>query len=85
MPDVRVILDGDNALSDVDPATLREGRFDRIMALEAGMSSGLPSVTIMVLMPDGTRVLAQTSARIFCIAARAIVARYPQIEDPSIP
>lgn len=85
MIDVRVILDGDDALSDVDPASLREGRLDRIMALDGGMSSGLPSVTIVVAMPDGTRVLAQTSGRIFCTTARAIAARYPQIEDPSVP
>lgn len=85
MVDVNLILDGDGALDDVDPATMREGRFERIIALDSGMNTGLPSVTIVILMPDGTRVIAQTSGRIFCVAGRAIAARFPDIGDPSIP
>jgi hypothetical protein len=49
--------------------------------LEGGMVSGSPSVMLAVPMPDGTVAIAQTSAKLFCTAARAIQAKYPTVLD----
>lgn len=55
---------------------------DMAMAvLESGMASGRPSVAIRVNLQDGQVVIAQTSARLFAAAARAIMARYPDLFD----
>jgi hypothetical protein len=51
----------------------------QIATLDGGMASGKPSVTIRVDLPDGKHVLAETSARVFCTAARAIMAKYPDL------
>lgn len=50
-----------------------------LLVLEAGMTSGKPSVTFRLELPDGKTVLFETSARIFCTAANAIQARYPDL------
>ena len=50
-----------------------------IAALESGMASGRPSVAIRVNLSDGSVVIAQTSARLFAAAARAMMARYPDL------
>lgn len=51
----------------------------QIAALDGGMESGRPSVTIRVDTPDGKYVLAETSARLFCTAAKMIMAKYPDL------
>lgn len=51
----------------------------RVGVLSAGMTSGLPSVMIRHDLPDGQVVLAETSARLFCAAAKMIMARYPKL------
>jgi len=50
-----------------------------ILVLDQGMSSGLPSVAIKADLPNGEVVVIQTSARLFCTHARAIMARYPSL------
>jgi hypothetical protein len=50
-----------------------------VTTLEEGMKSGRPSVAIRLTLPDGRAVIAETSARLFCSAARAIMARYPDL------
>ena len=45
----------------------------QICALEGGMASGKPSVCFRIDLPDGRTVLAQTSARLFVMAAAAII------------
>jgi hypothetical protein len=51
----------------------------KVATLDNGMQSGLPSVALRLELPDGTVVIAETSARLFCTAANAIQARYPQL------
>lgn len=51
----------------------------RVAVLDKGMASGQPSVGIRFDLPDGKVVIAQTSARLFVAAGRAIAARYPDL------
>ena len=50
-------------------------------ALDGGMASGKPSVCFRIDLPDGRTVLAETSARLFVMAAAAIVGRWPDVDD----
>ena len=51
----------------------------QVVALEGGMESGRPSIALRLDLPDGKSVIAETSARLFVSAARAIAARYPDL------
>jgi hypothetical protein len=51
----------------------------RVAVLDEGMQSGRPSVAIRLDLHDGTIIIAETSARLFCAAGRAIVAKYPDL------
>lgn len=53
----------------------------QVAVLDGGLSSGRPSVTIRIDLPGGQTVLAETSARLFCAAARGIMAKYPKLFD----
>jgi len=78
MPMIDLKLDGDAAFGDVP----REKMIDaseapwRIACLEGGMSSGRPSVALLIELPDGRVVVAQTSVRAFVAAGRAMAARF---------
>jgi hypothetical protein len=50
-----------------------------VAVLDGGMKSGRPSVAIRLDLPDGRTVVAETSARLFCVAARAIMAKHPEL------
>lgn len=52
-----------------------------IFVLDNGMRSGRPSVALTADLPDGRKFVIQTSARLFCTHARAIMARYPDLFD----
>lgn len=51
----------------------------RVAVLDRGMASGRPSVALRLDLVDGTVVIAETSARLFAMAGRAIVAKYPDL------
>jgi hypothetical protein len=53
----------------------------QLAVLDFGMTSGRPSMAIRLDLPDGSHVIAETSARLFAIAARLIMAKYPKLED----
>lgn len=53
----------------------------KMLALEGGMASGKPSVAIRLDLPDGRTVIAETSARLFVMAAAAIVGKWPDADD----
>lgn len=77
-------LDGDNAWPDLRANLdkiihITEGM--RACALDGGMASGKPSVCFRIDLPDGRIVLAETSARLFVMAAAAIVGRWPDVDD----
>lgn len=96
MPAMNIILDGDNAWPDLNlnnphrsptPPKVHHLGPDAppidVAVLASGMTSGRPSVMFRLNLPDGSVVLAETSARLFCIAARAVMAKFPDLfEDP---
>lgn len=51
----------------------------KVAVIEGGMTSGHPSVAIRIDLPDGKHVIADVSARLFCTAARAIMARHADL------
>jgi hypothetical protein len=51
----------------------------RLAVLEHGLTSGRPSIAMRIDLPDGKTVVVETSARLFCTAANAIMARYPDL------
>lgn len=60
----------------------------KVAVLDHGMNSGQPSVAFKIDLTDAIRVgskgepiavLAETSARLFCTAARMIMAMYPDL------
>jgi hypothetical protein len=78
-----ISLSGDNAwpdLQDKDIIHLANGAPPiQIAVLEGGLTSGRPSVAIRIDLPDGQTLVAETTARLFCTAARAIQAKYPDL------
>jgi hypothetical protein len=58
---------------------LTEGLDMTVLCIEGGMKSGKPSVTLRIDLPNGAVVVAETSARLFCIAAHMIQARHPDL------
>lgn len=51
----------------------------QVAVLDGGMASGQPSVGIRLDLPDGQTIVAETSARLFVCAARAIEAKFPDL------
>jgi len=78
-----IILDGKGAWPDLrDKKTIQLSNSStpmQLAVLERGMASGRPSVAFRLDLPDGESVVAETSARLLCTAARAIMARYPDL------
>lgn len=78
-----IILDGDAAFEDLqgrDVIHLADGAPPiQVAVLDGGLASGRPSVALRIDLPDGRAVVAETTARLFVTAARAIVARYPDL------
>lgn len=87
MISMTIKLDGDNAwpdLRDKNPPPIHvpnDGPPIEVAVLNKGMESGRPSVCFRFALPDGQVVLAETSARLFCAAARAINAKFPHLFD----
>lgn len=51
----------------------------KLAVLDQGMSSGAPSVSIRLDLPNGEHAIVQTSAKLFVIAANMIKAKYPNL------
>jgi hypothetical protein len=69
-------FEGDGALNEIE--NVEEARFAEVLVLDGGMSSGKPSVSLHFTIGE-RHFIAQTSARLFCTAARAITGRYPDL------
>jgi uncharacterized protein (UPF0371 family) len=50
-----------------------------IACIDKATSKGKPSVALRIELPDGRTVIAETTARLFCTAAKAIEARFPDL------
>lgn len=76
-------LDGDNAWPDLrgkEVIHLGDGSPPiQVTTLEGGLASGRPSVALRFELPGGETVIAETTARLFCTTAKAIMARYPDL------
>lgn len=85
MPAIDLFLDGDNSWSDIQGKQivwLGEGAKPiQVAVLKEGMNSGRPSIAIRIEPGDGKVIVAETSARLFCSVAKAIMARYPTLFD----
>jgi hypothetical protein len=80
-----ITLQGDNAWPDLKEKPFvhlgNEAQPIKVAVLDGGMASGRPSVAIRLDLPDGQTVVAETTARLFCTAARAIMGKYPGLFD----
>lgn len=80
---MNIKLDGENAwpeLKDKDIIHLaNDAPPISVAMLDGGLASGRPSIAIRIDLPDGRTVVAETTARLFCTAARAIMGRYPDL------
>lgn len=80
---MNINLDGDNAWPDIrdkEIIHLANGSPPiSVAVLNGGLASGRPSIAIRIDLPDGRTVVAETTARLFCGAARAIMAKYPDL------
>jgi uncharacterized protein (UPF0371 family) len=52
-----------------------------VVVVDGGIASGKPSVALRLELPDGRAIIAETSAALFCAAARVIMARYPDLAE----
>lgn len=60
--------------SDITPDQILTGEWSRVGVVPGGMASGKDVVAIVVSLPDGRQVFAQTSWTLFASAARALSA-----------
>jgi len=82
-----VNLNGDGALEGIP--IHQEASAIEVILLEGGTESGRPSVTIHMTLGAGVgptakserHIIGQTSARLFCTAARMIMAKHPDLFD----
>jgi hypothetical protein len=58
--------------------------FSGVGTLEGGTDSGQPAVIVRIDMPDGSIVLAQTTLRLFQMAARAFTAKYGDLTQSDL-
>ncbi len=56
------------------PATTPQGKLERIGLLRNGTSEGRATVGLVIRLPDGTAVVAETTWRLFNTSARALAA-----------
>ena len=63
---VMLVIDyaGDGAFQDVAETIRAEATWERIAFLEHGTDSGQPSVMILLQLPNGDRIAAQTTYRL---------------------
>lgn len=75
--DLKLILDGDHAWPELRGKKLVHVTHGiQVAALKAGTKEGRPSVAIRIDLPDGTVVIAETTLRLFKVAAAALEAKY---------
>lgn len=55
------------------------GKPVQLAVLDKGTAKGRPTVAIRLDLHDGTIVIAETTARLLCTAAKAIMAKYPTL------
>jgi hypothetical protein len=72
------VKNGDGALNDLDMDKVREADEIEVLVLDQGLTSGRPSITLHFVVGE-EHFIAQTSARLFCLAARIVTTQYPKL------
>jgi hypothetical protein len=73
---LKIDIDGTGAWDDLASRDVVPGTWTRLAALPGGMTSGALSIAILVELPDGRAVLAETSWRLLHAAVTALAACY---------
>lgn len=77
MPELIIKLEGDGIIENFPPEKVIFIETPVILtSLPKGMSSGLPSVSFIADLPDGRKVIIQTSAKLLILAAISLRIRY---------
>jgi hypothetical protein len=80
---MKITLDGDRAWPELRMRRVIHVGNDAppigVVLFDGGLASGRPSVALRIDLPDGSTVIAETTASLFCKAARAIEARHPNL------
>ncbi len=76
MPNMNIVMDAEGMMKGKPLPDYHVTNTITVGALAAGMTSGKPSVAILLTLPDGKTVFAETSMALFHAAARAFAARY---------
>lgn len=82
MPLMIINLNGDNVWPELADGRTILHHTDPIhlTSLPDGMASGKPSVALRFDLEDGSTLVAETSGEMFVAAARALMARYPELD-----
>lgn len=64
------------------PQTSPQGKLERLGLLRNGTHQGRATVGLVIRLPDGTAVVAETTWRLFNAAARALAASPVASEEP---
>jgi len=78
---LKVNLNGDGCWPDLENKTTLEADNLELALLDRGTHEGHPSVTLRLDIEHNRVILAQTTARLFCTAAKMIMARHPNLFD----
>lgn len=80
---MNIKLDGDNAWPDLREKEVIHLANDapaiEVALLDGGLVSGRPNVATRIYLLDERTVFAETTPRLFCMAGRAIQAKYPDL------
>jgi hypothetical protein len=72
-----LFLDAEGMMADTDRGKVIVAEKDiKLGVLPGGMTSGMPSISMAIPLEDGRVVLAETSYRLFMMAAEAFATRY---------
>lgn len=87
MNSIALNLNGDGSWPDLKDKTIHHIKNSQIgvSMLAGGMKSGLPSVSIRIDLPDGTVVVAETSARLLINASDLIKSKFPELTNLATP
>lgn len=81
---LRISLDADNAwpdLKEADAPAVVQGDVQGVALMENATIQGNPTVWVRLELPDGTVVLGQITAKLFCGAAKTFLAKHPKLLD----
>jgi hypothetical protein len=79
---LKIFLAGDGMLEGIPRENVIIADNDiKIGGLAGGMTSGKPSISFAITLPDGKVVFAETSMRLFHTAAKAFASKYGWQDD----